>query len=180
MVLKRMIYKFPWYIFDLLLLYPLGHGRDHLEYTPFHPSIVCANFGWNWPSGPREDICQYIFYIKLSYPFRKTGSFIYFIHNLVKIGNAVLERNFFYLVHVFSLFCFYLPLEKDVALYLNRHEFPLFKDALHQVWSKMALWVWRRKFENFVKVCLLFCYYLSFENVKALHFFKIGSPLPKK
>ena len=95
MVLKRMIYKFPWYIFDLLLLYPLGHGRDHLEYTPFHPSIVCANFGWNWPSGPREDICQYIFYIKLSYPFRKTGSFIYFIHNLVKIGIAVLERNFF-------------------------------------------------------------------------------------
>ena len=30
------------------------------------------------------------------------------------------------------------------------------------------------------QVCLLFRYYLSFENVKALHFFKFGSPLLTK
>ena len=39
--------------------------------------------------------------------------------NLVDIGPVVLEKKF--------------PLEKDVALYLNKLEFPSLKDALWQI-----------------------------------------------
>jgi hypothetical protein len=34
----------------------------------------------------------------------------------------------------FSHICNYLPFEKDLALYLNKLEFPLSKNNLYQVW----------------------------------------------
>ena len=45
--------------------------------------------------------------------------------NLVKIGPSMYK---------FSLFRNYLPLEKRVALHLNKLDFPPPKDALCQVW----------------------------------------------
>jgi hypothetical protein len=38
-------------------------------------------------------------------------------------------------------FC-YLPFEEDLALYFNNLEFPLPKDALYQIWLKLACWFW--------------------------------------
>ena len=47
--------------------------------------------------------------------------------------------------HHFSLFGYYLPLEKGMSLHLNKLEFPSSKDALCQVWLKLAQRFWRRK-----------------------------------
>ena len=49
-------------------------------------------------------------------------------------------------VNVFSLFPYYLPLERGVALHLNKLEFPSPKDALYQVSFELALWFLRRRF----------------------------------
>ena len=46
---------------------------------------------------------------------------------------------------IFLLFRNYLPLEKDGALHFNKLESPLPKDALCQVWLKLAQWFWRRR-----------------------------------
>ena len=42
------------------------------------------------------------------------------------------------IVNVFLLFHIYLRLEKSVALHLNKLEFPTPKDALWQIWLKLA------------------------------------------
>ena len=54
-------------------------------------------------------------------------------------------RKFITFINVFSLFRNYLGLEKSVALYLNKLESPSPKDALCQVWLKLAQWFWRRR-----------------------------------
>ena len=55
------------------------------------------------------------------------------------------EEDFFNFVNVFSLFRNYLPLEKGGALHLNKLGSSLPKDALCQVWFKLAQWFWRRR-----------------------------------
>ena len=50
-------------------------------------------------------------------------------------------------VNVFLLFCYYLPLEKDAVLYLNKLESPSPKDALCQVWLKLAQWFLKKDFK---------------------------------
>ena len=53
---------------------------------------------------------------------------------------------------------------------MNKLEPPLPKDALCQVWLKLAQWFWRRRFFlNFVNVFLLFRNYLPLEKGGALH-----------
>mgnify|MGYP003688723061 CR=1 FL=1 len=78
----------------------------------------------------------------------------------LKLAQWFWSRRFFYFVNVFSLFRNYLPLEKGGAIHLNKPESPSPKDALCQVWLKLAQWFWRRRFVNFVNVFSLFRYYL--------------------
>ena len=61
------------------------------------------------------------------------------------------RRGFFNLINLFLLFRNYLPLEKGRAFHLNKPESPSPKDALCQVWLKLAQWFWRRrwKYEKF-------------------------------
>ena len=47
----------------------------------------------------------------------------------------------------FSLFRYYLPLKKGVALQSNKLESPSPKDALCQVWLKLAQWFLRRRWK---------------------------------
>ena len=64
------------------------------------------------------------------------SSFIkgFFVPSFVEIDPVVLEKKIFInFNNVFSLFRFYLPLEKGVALHLNKIESPLPKDAFYQV-----------------------------------------------
>jgi hypothetical protein len=59
-------------------------------------------------------------------------------------------------------FCDNLPFEEDLALYLNKLEFPSTKDNLYQVWLILAGWFWRflKKFSVF----LLFRYHLPLKT----------------
>ena len=56
----------------------------------------------------------------------------------------------------FSLLRNYLPLEKGRAGHLNKLEYPSLKDALGQVWLKLAQWFWRRRFFYVVNVFFAF------------------------
>ena len=82
----------------------------------------------------------------------------------------------------------YLPLEKGVALHVNKFSSPSHKDALcpsslcdalWQVWLKFALLFWRRIFWNFVNVLSLFRNDLPFEKSVALHLNKLYSHFPR-
>ena len=118
-----------------------------------------------------------------------------FVPCLVEIGTVTLEKKIFKVVNVFLVLLNYLPLLyppqtkfrgyivilmfKVVALQLNKLESPTFKDALCQVWLKMAQWFWRRRFLNFINVFSLFRYYLPLGKYMALHMNKIEFPSPK-
>ena len=65
----------------------------------------------------------------------------------LKLAQWFWRRRFFNFVNVFSLFRNYLPLEKGGALHLNKLESPSPKDALCQVWLKLAQWFWRRRWK---------------------------------
>ena len=59
--------------------------------------------------------------------------------SLVEIGSVVLEKKIFLILSMyFSLFRNYQPLEKGRSLHMNKIEFPSPKDALRQVWLKLA------------------------------------------
>jgi hypothetical protein len=53
--------------------------------------------------------------------------------SLVKIGQWFWRRRFLNDPTPFLHFCDYLPLEEDLALYMNKLEFPLPKDNVYQV-----------------------------------------------
>ena len=76
----------------------------------------------------------------------------------LKLAQWFWRRRSLNLVNVFLLFrdYQYLPLENDMTLYLNKRESLSPKDALCQVWLKLAQWFWRRGFLNFINVFLLF------------------------
>ena len=65
----------------------------------------------------------------------------------LKLTQWFWRRRFFNFVNVFSLFQNYLPLEEGGALHLNKLESPSPKDALCQVWLKLAHWFWRRRWK---------------------------------
>ena len=65
----------------------------------------------------------------------------------LKFAQWFWRRIFINFVNVFSLFRNYLPLEKDMALFYNKLESPSPKDALYQVWLKLAQWFWRRRWK---------------------------------
>ena len=70
----------------------------------------------------------------------------------IKLAQYFWRRGFFNSVNVFSLFQNYLHLEKGRAFHLNKLESSSPKDALCQVWLKLAQWFWRKRFFNFINV----------------------------
>ena len=97
----------------------------------------------------------------------------------LKLAQWFWRRRFLNFVNVFSLFHNYLPQEKGGVLHLNKLESPSRKDALCQVWLKMAQCFWRRRFLKFVDVFSRFCNYLPLEKGGVLHFNKLEFPSPK-
>ena len=93
------------------------------------------------------------------------------------------RRRFFafrrYFFDIFSLLQNYLPLEKGRPLHLIKLDSPLPKDALCQIWLKLAQRFWRSRFLNSVNILSLFHNYLPLENGRALHLIKLESPSPK-
>ena len=71
-----------------------------------------------------------------------------FVPKLVEIGPVVLEKKISkFRKCVFSLFHNYLPLQRGRSLHLNKLESPSPKNALCQVWMKLAQWFWRRRWK---------------------------------
>ena len=58
----------------------------------------------------------------------------------LKLAHWFWSRRFFKFVNVFSLFRNYLPLEINMALHLRMLKYHSPKDALCQVWLKLAQW----------------------------------------
>ena len=57
---------------------------------------------------------------------------------MVEIGLVVLEKKILkFRQYILAIF-FYLPFEKGESYYLNKLEFPLSKDVLCEVWSKLT------------------------------------------
>ena len=65
-----------------------------------------------------------------------------------------------------------------MVLHLYKLESPSFKDALCQVWWKLAQSFWKRGLFNFVNVFLLSRNHLLLEKGWALHLNKLESPSP--
>ena len=117
-------------------------------------------FGWNWPSGPREESLKFFNILsefrnylplgkKLALNLNKLESHLPrddLCRVWLKLTQWFWRRKIF--VKVFSQFRNCLPLEKGVALHLNKLESPPPKDALCQNLLKMVQWFWRRKWKS--------------------------------
>ena len=103
----------------------------------------------------------------------------WFVPSLVKIGPLVLKKIFLNDSTPFLHFCDYLPIEEDLALYLNKLKFPSPKDNLYQVWLNLACWFWRRRFLKIFTAFSFFCYYLPLAKGYLLSLNKLESPLHK-
>ena len=71
-----------------------------------HPRMLCAKFGWNWPSSSGEEdfliSSMYFRYFLIISPWKRAGPFIWtnlipftqecFVPSLVEIGPVVLEK----------------------------------------------------------------------------------------
>ena len=130
--------------------------------NPLHPRMLCAKFGWNWLScSGGEDFFNFVNVFlqfrnylllekgealhlnKLEFPLPKDA----LCQVWLKLVQWLWTRRFLNLVNVFSLFHNYLPLDKEGTLHLNKLESPSSKDALCQVWLKLAQWFWRRRWK---------------------------------
>ena len=65
-------------------------------------------------------------------------------HVWLKLAQWFWRNRLLTIFNINVLFRFYLPLEKCVALHLNKFECPLPKDTLCLVWFKLVYWFWRR------------------------------------
>ena len=79
--------------------------------NPLHPTMLCAKFGWNLPSGSREE-------------------------------------DFLILSMYFRYFVIISPCKGVRPFYFNKLESPLLKNALCQVWLKLAQCFWRRRWKS--------------------------------
>jgi hypothetical protein len=66
--------------------------------------------------------------------------------------------------HFYIFMIIYLPFEEDLAIYLNKLNFPLSKDNLYQVWLNLIRWFWRRIVLEIFIAFLLFHYYLHLKK----------------
>jgi hypothetical protein len=99
---------------------------------------------------------------------------------LIEIGLLVLEKKIFKIFKECLLFRYYLALGKGVIVFhLYNSESPLPKDALCQVWLKLAWWFWRRRFLNDPTLFWDFCDYLPFKTDLTLDLYNFEFPLPK-
>ena len=74
-----------------------------------------------------------------------------FVSTLVEIDLGFWRRKFLYFINAFLPIFYNLPFEKGMARHFYILKFPSPKDALCQVWLKLAQWFERRwwKCENF-------------------------------
>ena len=96
--------------------------------------------------------------------------------SLVEIGSVVLEKKIFkfcqYIFAILLLYVIIFPWKGEI-LHLNKLESPSPKDALCQVWLKLAS---RSGGEDYQSLWMYFYYYLSLEKGVVLHLNNFESP----
>ena len=146
---------------DFVIISPWSREGPSFEQTWF----PCAKFVWNWYNGSWEDFYQGCNQVWL------------------KFAQWLCRIKYLNFVNVFSLFRYYLPWEKGGVLYFNKLESPSpknvcaeigwnwfngswedFYQCWNQVWLKMAQWLWRIRYLNFVNVFSLFRNYLHWKT----------------
>jgi hypothetical protein len=170
-VLKEKIFKWPHPILTFLWLYPLWKGPGPLIEQTWFPSPKDNLFKvWFWPTGSREDFYKFSMYFHsfaITSPWLGPIPFIWTNLNpfsipkddlcqvWLKLAQWFWRKRFLKDPTLFLHLCDYLQFEEDMALYLNKLEFPLPKDNLYQVWLILASWFWRRRFFKIFSVFLL-------------------------
>jgi hypothetical protein len=119
-----------------------------------------------------EDLALYLY--KLEFPLPKNNLY----HVWLNLA-CWFWRRFLNIFSAFSLFRYYIPLEKGYPLHLNKLESPSPKDDVYQVWLKLAQWFWRKRFLNDPIPFLHFCDYLPLEEELVLYLNELEFPLPK-
>ena len=148
-------------------------------WSPFHPRMLCAKFGWNWAQWFwRRRFLNFVnVFLQFHYylPLERAWSFIWTHFNCfhptmlcVKFGWKWLScsgKNYF---SILSMDIFYLiiisPWKRRWPFIWKKFESPSPKDDLCHVWLKLAQWFWRRRLLNFVNVFSLFCNYLPMKK----------------
>jgi hypothetical protein len=96
---------------------------------------------------------------------------------LIDFGPLVLEKKIFFFNFQFIFNLSLISLLGRGAI-MNKLESPPSKDDLCQVWLKLAIWFWRRRFLNDPTPFLHFCDFHTFEEDLTLHLKKLGYPSP--
>ena len=116
-----------------------------------HPRTLWAKIGWIWPSnsGNFFIISSMYFASSLSSSFGNSNPLhpmmpcaVFWLKLAQWLWRIFLNK---LIVNVFSPFRNYLPLGKGLVLHLNKLESYLAKHSLCQVWLKLTLWFWRRR-----------------------------------
>ena len=146
------------------LLSPLGQNVSPPIWKNLksrHPMIFSTKFGWNWPSGlPREEKIEsrqcIIITTLLFLHGKKAWPLIYINLNFLNPKNILCNVwlkfwqwfwrcRFLKVVKVFSLYRYYLPIEKGRGLSsIRTFKNPYSKAILSQVCKKLIKWFWRK------------------------------------
>ena len=102
----------------------------------------------------------------------------YFVPSLVENVPVVLEKFAKVSIMYFYYFAIISTLRRAGPSFEKKNESSSPKDALYQVWLKMAQWFWSGRFLKVLNVFLLFPNYLPFEKDVALHLNKLKSSSP--
>ena len=160
-----------------------------------HSRVLCAKFGWNWPSCLRGGHFQilstcfsqcrnYLTLVKgLAFSFEQTW-FPFtqrcFVLSWVEIGPVVLEkrRTFLNFVNVFSQCRNYLTLVKSLAFSFKQTWFPFTQRCFVSSWVEIGPVVLEKKTFRFRHGNFAISYLLSEKGI-AFHLNKLELPIPK-
>ena len=127
------------------------------DQNSLHPCAL-VYFGWNWPSGSERRFSKVINYLPLEsseglHPSLKDALCQLWMKLAPWFWRRIFWNTFIWINLIpFTKGCFMpsfvialiSPMEMAMVLHLDRLESPLPKDALCQVWLKLAQWFWRR------------------------------------
>ena len=136
------------------------------NFNPLHQRMHCGRIGWYWPIGSGiEDFSILSMYFSISFlsPLGKGRGASFgqtwipsakdaLCNVWLKLAQWFWWRRFLKFVKVFLLFRYIISPWKKAGPSLIKMNSPSAKDALCQVWLKLAQWFWRRRFLKFVNV----------------------------
>ena len=122
--------------------------------------MICTKFGWNWPSGFEEDFLISSMYFRYSLtitPWKSVGpSFEQTWIPFTQGCRGSAEEDFLISSMYFCFLVMISPLKRAESFNYKNLESSSPKNALCEVWLKLAQWFRRRRFLKFCQEFLLF------------------------